>query len=314
MSARHLTVFALTALMLSACADKEEHSRIKIGARSGTVAGLGLQSHDGKSECVLAKDGCLNLSLLNSCLKGQDNQVARLATTSLDLFNVEQDVNKSAPLSEQKTLARLMAQEQQDIKVVYAVGRLKDLREGLTFLNVESQNKCESVTVKDGAGNTRVYTIQNIVKSSEKDSRRKGRPSSQLLLLDEKTNHQLDIRVVNGKVLMSSLRLIEKADLCGEKKDLVLRESTELAVGARAQSPLQIAKGLVDFFENHTDASDTLKQALAGQEIKLPQSAKGPSERKVTSRVAIQDTVYADAFRALQSGGLKDIECAAKND
>ncbi|MGE0763608.1 MAG: hypothetical protein AB7N80_10055 [Bdellovibrionales bacterium] len=295
MKARALTILTLLApLLLAACDNKGDNSRGKIDRLQRTGA---VQAQDLNKTCKIFPNDCLDLVALNECLKNEDNQVARLATLNISLFNAGQDVNNSEPLNNPKLLAQLLNQGG-DLSIRYELKRLKDFRGHYDILNATVQNKCSSVVLKEANGNLQEYDI----KTSQKNS-------SSLALVGKKTKRQIRLSFRGGQLLIKTIEPLDKLTVCNQEQNLQVQVDTEISYGTSAYSPMQISQGLGELISKHSDASDTLNQALK-ESTKQDKRTAEQRQRKMISRMPINDNVFVEAQSRLQKGQYKDIECA----
>lgn len=302
---KSLTLTSLLILTgcLAAC-DKgggAEHGKIQKGGRSGGGGFVEGKSKDCKVYGRAEKDKdnlCLNLMAVVDCMRASDNVVARISTSDVSALEANSDFTAAKSAGDSKLVAQLM-NEGGDIKMLYQLGRLKDLRLNPELIDVVGQNKCESVTLKDGAGNIQQYKIVSTKKSAK------------LTLKSEKDGAVKVISFAPGRLSVRNIRALSgEVKRCGESRNLLISNDVELAYGSAGnRGQIQVSTELAKLMANNTDASESLKQVVNAL-VKNEKPVKNRNTwEKVSSRTSVNEFVYVEAVSHMKKGQFKNLEC-----
>lgn len=252
-------------------------------------------------------DQCLDLARLVNCMKGSDNEVARLITKEVRLFEPMTSSQKRedmTPIKDQKVLAQLLNLGG-DLKLEARLGvRLKEVREAVEILNnVATQTGCEKVALANSNGTTLTEYKINSKSAAHLDMQVPGK------------NEWLIIRASSPqRVMIQRVRPLTRTKICDKNREFMVSEAVEVSFGHEASSGFQISKPVARIIEAHTDASDTLKMALKSQDsAEARAQAKGRRGQRGAGSIGLDTNAILDAYSRVRPGQLKNIECGGTN-
>ncbi len=239
---------------------------------------------------------CLHVPALIACLEKAGNEMARVTTTDLKLFERGTDLRTLNPVTESKALIQLLNQGAVELK--NESGRMAKVRPLIAELNgMIGQANCEGVAI-NGDESGRIYKIES--KNLDHIQMKLSNPA-------DSTPKWLTIRASNtGRIIVQRTRPIE-ATICNETgKQYHLRETIELTFGAQATTGNRIAKDLVQLIADSISVSENINKSLKkGGDDKKDQT-------KITSReesVAVDALAIADAYSMVKPGRFDKIIC-----
>lgn len=246
---------------------------------------------------------CLDLSKLVKCMSALDNDVARLITRDIRLFEAatpDKKRDELVPVNDQKLLAQLLEMEG-DLKLRAEFGvRLKRVRDTMEILsNVATQTKCEEVVIADSTG-THLAKYE-IIKST----------STFLDMKNKLNNEWLMVKATSPqRVLIQWVRPLSKTKVCGVDREFMVSEAIEIAVGKGVPGNVEISQPIAQIINAHTDANVSLKN-----EIKARTQSKGKARKgqRGEGSLSLDINVVLEAYSQVRKGQLKDTGCSSSS-
>lgn len=299
---------------LAACHPARQKGSIKTSRSTGKTQTKQLDN--------ISNGECLDLTKLAAALKAKENEVARLLTTDMTLFENDKATPMDTPI-----LAQLLDRSE-EIQVENRSNlRLKDIMantdkgSSLEILKTIHQDGCRSVGLStNGALATFEITsvgkteTENKPENTDAKNKPKGktytsqRSKTHLAATNTKTGEKFTVVVASGERVII-VRIRQFKDGCSPQKTVTLRTTSELVMGESLKNPVPVSENMTELIALHTAASDSIQQ-MRKQRQKGKEADSKPKTKATPGIINMDASWVADAYAKMIPGKLKDSGCS----